>query len=173
VKPTPFTGDPDVNDGIVYTDEHIDYLRRQSGADIYAPGPMQVMIGTDNEPDLFAYNFPMLQAGGGPPLLADNGVQVGNLVTGPEFTQRFLTFAKRVREIAPNAAIVGPSHYHFDGWTTWWDTMPRHSGLGTWYMIEFLSAVDAESRAQGRRLLAPGTSTGIRSASSTASMRGS
>jgi len=153
VKPTPFTGTPDVTDDTVYTDEHIEYLRRQIGADIYAPGPTQVMVGSDNEPDIFAHNFPMLQAGSGQRLYATNGVQIGRRVTGAEFVQRFLTFATRVRQIAPNAVIVGPDHYQLDGWTTWQSSMPRHSSHGTWYMDEFLTAMKDESEARGVRLL--------------------
>ncbi|MBX3229151.1 MAG: hypothetical protein KIT84_02360 [Labilithrix sp.] len=153
VKPTAFADTPDLNDGKVYTDEHLDFLRRKIGAPIFDPGPTQVMVGTDNEPDLFGYNFPMLQLGSGVPLYADNGALLGRQLTGAEFTARYLVFATRVKELAPNAMIVGPDHYHFDGWTTWYDSMPEHSGLGTWYMDEYLAAVKAASDAAGKRLL--------------------
>ena len=153
VKPTAFSATPDPNDGFVYTDEHIHYLQSLFADDIYAPGPTQLIVGTDNEPDLYAYNFPMLQAGGGGPLYAANGVQVGNRVTGTEFTQRFLRFAKRVKAIAPAATIVGPDHYNFDGWTTWNGSMNEYSGLGRWYMDDFLATVRDESVLAGQRLL--------------------
>jgi mannan endo-1,4-beta-mannosidase len=95
----------------------------------------------------------MLQVGGGEPLYADNGVKIGNRLTGTEFTTRFLRFAKRVKEMAPNAAIVGPSHYHFDGWTSWHASMPEYTSLGKWYMDDFLATVKAQSVALGKRLL--------------------
>lgn len=153
VKPTPLAATPDLNDGFVYTDEHVAFLKNQFLDDIYAPGPTQVIVGTDNEPDLYAYNFPMLQTGGGGPLYAANGVQVGHRVTGTEFTQRFLNFAQRVKTIAPTATIVGPDHYHFDGWTTWNGSMNEYSGLGRWYVDDFLATVRDASAVAGRRLL--------------------
>ena len=153
VKPTAFAATPDPNDGIVYTDEHFAFMRTKLPGDIYAPGPTQVMVGVDNEPDLYAFNYPMLQGGSGAPLYADNGVQIGTRVTGTEFTAKFITFAKRIKTLSPSAAIVGPSHYHFDGWTSWHASMPEYSGLGKWYMDDFLATVRAESDAFGKRLL--------------------
>ncbi|MBX3203527.1 MAG: hypothetical protein KF764_00600 [Labilithrix sp.] len=153
VKPTAFATTPDLGDGHVYTDEHFSFMRGKFAGDIYAPGPTQVMVGIDNEPDLYAFNFPMLQNGGGAPLFATNGVQIGTRITGPEFTARFLTFARRVKTLAPDATIVGPSHYHFDGWTTWHATMAEYSGLGKWYMDDFLAAVRTASDTFGKRLL--------------------
>lgn len=156
VKPGPFAATPDPNDGVVYTDEHVDFLKRSFPADIFAPGPTQVMVGTDNEPDLFNYNFPMLQAGSGAPVYGDNGNQVGTKITGDDFTQRFITFAKRVKQMTPNAPIVGPGHYAFDGWTTWHGTMDgRYGNLSTdaWYMDDFLRSVKTASEQAGTRLL--------------------
>jgi hypothetical protein len=153
VKPTPFAATPALDDGVVYTDEHIDFLRRRFPDDIYAPGPTQVMIGTDNEPDLFGFNFPMLQRGGGAPLYAANGVEIGRRITGTEFTAKFVTFATRVRQIAKDAQIVGPDHYHYDGWTTWHATMNEYTDAGRWYMDDFLETVRAASEAVGTRLL--------------------
>ena len=153
VKPTAFSTTPDLNDGLVYTDEHFHYMRSKLGQDIYAPGPSQVMVGIDNEPDLYAFNFPMLQVGGGAPLRAANGVQIGTRVTGTEFTAKFLVFAKRIKSLAPGAVIVGPSHYHFDGWTSWHSSMPEYTSRGKWYMDDFLAAVKTESEKVGKRLL--------------------
>lgn len=152
VKPTPLSPAPDPNDGVVYTDEHLHYLRLQFPGDIYAPGPTQVIVGTDNEPDLYAFNFPMLQRGSGGPLYA-SGAHVGNRVTGAEFTARFVKFARRVRELAPNAMIVGPDHYHYDGWTTWHDSTSAYTDAGRWFMDDFLEGVRAASDASGTRLL--------------------
>lgn len=153
VKPTPFAAAPDVTDGVVYTDEHLHFLQTRFAADIFAPGPMQVMVGTDNEPDLYGFNYPMLQRGGGAPIYASNGVQIGNRVTGAEFTAKFIKFAKRVKELAPTAPIIGPDHYHYDGWTTWHDPLSAYSDAGRWFMDDFLASVRAASEALGKRLL--------------------
>ena len=153
VKPTAFAEMPDSNDGVVYTDEHFAFLRSKFDSDIYASGEAQVMVGVDNEPDLYAFNYPMLQGGSGEPLFADNGVHIGNRVTGTEFTARFVTFAKRIKSLAPGAVIVGPSHYHFDGWTSWHASIPEYTSQGKWYMDDFLATVKAESTASGKRLL--------------------
>ncbi len=154
VKPTTFSAEPDLDDGFVYTDEHFNYMKSKLGEDIYAPGKGQVMVGIDNEPDLYAYNFPMLQDGAGDNLEypAGSGKTVGKRVTGPEFIARFVKFAKRVRETEPEAAIVGPSHYHFDGWTSWHGSMSEYSDTGRWFMDDFLKAAKEESTG-GKRLL--------------------
>jgi hypothetical protein len=153
VKPTPYSDTPDVNDGVVYTDEHVYFLKKQFRDDIYAPGPTQVMIGTDNEPDIYAFNFPMLQRGGGSAIYR-GGTQIGTRVLSGEFVEKFLRFAKRVKEFAPNAAIVGPDHYHYDGWTTWWySASGEYSDKGRWFMDDFLATVRAESEKLGTRLL--------------------
>jgi|GEM_PF-1159660 len=155
VKPGPYAATPDLNDGMVYTDEHLQFLRNQYPAtDITAPGPGRLLVGIDNEPDLYHYNFPMLQEGSGDPIRAANGTQIGTRVTSDEFTERMITFARRVKQIAPQSEIVGPSHYHFDGWTTWHMLQnARYSSRGRWYMDDFLPAVKAASEAEGKRLL--------------------
>ena len=81
MKPTPFAATPDLTDGVVYIDENLHFLKNQFPADIFAPGPDQVMVGTDNEPDIYEYNYPMLQRGGGAPLYTADGVHIGNQVT--------------------------------------------------------------------------------------------
>lgn len=155
VKPTAFSASPDLNDGAVYTDEHLQYLRNQyPGVDITAPGPGQLLVGIDNEPDLYHYNFPMLQEGSGDPILASNGNEIGRRVTSDEFTARMIAFAKKVKQMAPSSTIVGPSHYHFDGWTTWHMLQDaRYSSKGRWYMDDFLPAVASASATEGKRLL--------------------
>lgn len=156
VKPSPFSAKPIVDDGVVYTDEHLDFMKRQFSDDVFAPGPRQVMVGIDNEPDLYAYNFPMLQDGGGEALYAANGVKIGNRLTPVEFIERFLTFARRVKELAPTAPIVGPSHYHFDGFTHWnTESLTEYSSSadGHWFMDDFLSKTKAASEAKQTRLL--------------------
>ena len=153
VKPAPFTPVPDTSDGVVYTDEHIDFLRRQFPGDILAPGPTQVMVGSDNEPDLYVSNFPMLQRGSGDPTFV-NGVQVGNRLTGAEFTEKFIRFAARVKQMAPQAAVVGPDHFHFDGYTNFHTpSASAYSDEGRWFMDDFLARVRAASEATGIRLL--------------------
>lgn len=153
VKPTAFSSTPDLSDGVVYTDEHLHFLKSRFVPDIFAPGPLQVMVGTDNEPDIYDYNYPMLQRGGGAPLDAPDGTRVGHRVTGPEFTAKFLKFVRRVKQLAPTAPIVGPDHYHYDGWTSWHASMNEYSDFGRWYMDDFLATVRAESEAAGVRLL--------------------
>lgn len=155
VKPTAFAASPNLNDGVVYTDEHLQYMRNQyPGVDITAPGPGQLIVGIDNEPDLYHYNFPMLQDGTGDPILASNGTQIGRRVSSDDFTARMISFAKKVKQMAPQSTIVGPSHYHFDGWTTWHMLQDaRYSSKGRWYMDDFLPAVASASATEGKRLL--------------------
>ena len=153
-KNAPFAATPDLDDGVVYTDEHIDFLRRTLGQDIYAPGPTQVMIGSDNEPDLWESNYPMLQRGHGEDLFSSSGAKIGNRLTADEFIARFLDFAKRVKEIAPNSMLVGPDHFHFDGYTNWHTPSDsRYTDDGRWFIDDFLAAVRAASDSSGVPLL--------------------
>lgn len=156
VKPTPFSAVPDLGDGMVYTDEHLQYMRdKYPGVDITAPGPGQLLVGIDNEPDLYHYNFPMLQSGTGAAIVS-NGQTIGNRVTTGDFTARAIAFARKVKQIAPQSTIVGPSHYHFDGWTNWHgeDTSTySNSPNGRWYMDDFLASVKTASEQEGKRLL--------------------
>jgi hypothetical protein len=154
VKPTPYATTPDLTDGVVYTDEQLAYMRAQFPGDITARGPTQLLVGIDNEADLWEYNFPMLQRGSGAALVASTGVTVGHRVTGPEFTQRVVTFATRVKAIAPTAQIVGPAHFGYDGWECWHDpSQPQWSDTGRWFMDDFLASVSAASATAGVRLL--------------------
>lgn len=156
VKPTAFSATPDLNDGMVYTDEHLQYLRdKYPGVDITAPGGGRLLVGIDNEPDLYPYNFPMLQSGTGAALVS-NGTTVGYRVKSEEFTARTISFARKVKQMAPQASIVGPSHYHFDGWTSFWaenTTLYSNSGTARWYMDDFLAAMKTASEQEGKRLL--------------------
>lgn len=154
MKPTPYAMTPDLTDGVVYADEQLAYMRAQFADDITLPGPTQILVGLDNEPDLWEYNFPMLQRGTGAALTASNGVVVGNRVTGPEFTQEVITFTTKVKIVAPMAHIVGPAHFGYDGWECWHDpTQTQWSDLGRWFMDDFLEGVSAASEAAGVRLL--------------------
>lgn len=152
-KPTPYAATPNLGDGVVYTDEHLVYMMSKYADDITAPGPGRLIVGIDNEPDLYHFNFPMLQAGEGEPLYAANGRQIGTRVTGAEFIQRVVDFTTRVRQIAPNAYIVGPDHYGYDGFTTWHELSNVWSDNGAWYMDDFLAGMKAASAAAGTRLI--------------------
>lgn len=156
VKPTAFLPTPDLADGMVYTDEHLQYMRdKYPGEDITAPGPGQLLVGIDNEPDLYHYNFPMLQSGTGAAIVS-NGTTVGNRVTTTDFTERMISFARKVKQMAPQSTVVGPSHYHFDGWTNWHgENTVTYSNApnGHWYMDDFLAAVKTASDQEGKRLL--------------------
>ena len=159
VKPTAFAGAPDLNDGMVYTDEHMAFMKGQFATDIYAStaGASRVLVGIDNEPDLYHWNFPMLQEGSGDVITMPNGatnVAVGKRVTAEEFTARTIKFAARAKTISPDAHVIGPSHYGFDGFTTWHQLEnAQFQTNGHWYMDDFLASIKAESDRTGVRLL--------------------
>jgi hypothetical protein len=166
----PYPASPNLTDGVVYTDEHLAYMMSKfPGVDITAAGQAgQLLVGIDNEADLWEYNFPMLQNGSGDtltvsdvtanaPSCVPNGTNgstaIGQRVTGPEFTQRLITFATQVKKIAPEATIVGPAHFGYDGWMCWHELVSQWSDLGNWFMDDFLAAVRTASTAAGVRLL--------------------
>jgi hypothetical protein len=163
VKPTAFAATPDLDDGMVYTDEHMAFMKAQFAglaSDIYAStaGSSRVLVGIDNEPDLYHWNFPMLQEGSGDviTMTASDGssVPVGKRVTAEEFTARTIKFAARAKSISPDAHVIGPSHYGFDGFTTWHQLEnAQFQTNGHWYMDDFLASIKAESDRTGVRLL--------------------
>lgn len=156
VRDGAFPAEPSLGDGAVYADEHFAYLKAKLG-NIYAPGAGRVLVGIDNEPDIYHYNYPYLQDGRGEQLRSKNGTVVGRVADGNQFTdEKFLPFAKRVKALDPNAFIIGPDHYHYDGFTTWEEHMTStysDEGDGTWFMEGFLDKVKAASDVAGRRLL--------------------
>lgn len=159
VKPTAFAATPDLNDGMVYTDEHMAFMKGRFGTDIYASsaGASRVLVGIDNEPDLYHWNFPMLQEGSGDVITMQSGatnVPVGKRVTAEEFTARTIKFAARAKTISPDAHVIGPSHYGFDGFTTWHQLEnAQFQTNGHWFMDDFLTSIKAESDRTGVRLL--------------------
>lgn len=160
VKPTAFTTTPDLADGMVYTDEHMAFMKGQFASDIYASsaGASRVLVGIDNEPDLYHWNFPMLQEGSGDviTMTASDGssVPVGKRVTAEELTARTIKFAARAKTISPDAHVIGPSHYGFDGFTTWHQLEnAQFQTNGHWFMDDFLASIKAESVRTGVRLL--------------------
>ena len=160
LKPTPYATTPDLTDGVVYTDEQLAFMRAQFPDDILAPSATRLIVGIDNECDLWDYNFPMLQTGQGAGIPANaNGASsssiiVGTQVTASEFFQRVVSFTTKVKALAPASYIVGPSHYGFDGFRAWnLPSSPMYPALGHWFMDDFLAAMKSASDAAGIRLL--------------------
>jgi hypothetical protein len=160
LKPTPYAATPDLTDGVVYTDEQLAYMRAQFADDILAPGPTRLILGIDNEPDLWDYNFPMLQAGQGAGIPASAngqstlGTIVGTQVTANELFARVISFTTKVKSLAPQSYIVGPSHFGFDGFRAWnLPTSAMYPPLGHWFMDDFLAAMKTASDEAGLRLL--------------------
>jgi hypothetical protein len=160
LKPTPYASTPSLTDGVVYTDEQLAYMRAQFPDDILAPSATRLIVGIDNECDLWDYNFPMLQTGQGAGIPANaNGASnssiiVGTQVTANEFFQRVISFTSKVKSLAPQSYIVGPSHYGFDGFRAWnLPSSPMYPSTGHWFMDDFLAAMNTASAKAGIRLL--------------------
>ena len=158
VKPTAFASTPDLGDGVVYTDEHMAFMKSKFATDITRPAPARALIvGIDNEPDLYHCNFPMLQEGSATSsrCLAEPTERAGRQarhrrgVHGAHHQVR----EARAKTIARTRTIIGPSHYHFDGFTTWHQLENVEFDHGHWYMDDFLAGVKAESDRTGVRLL--------------------
>ena len=160
LKPTPYASTPSLTDGVVYTDEQLAYMRAQFPDDILGPSATRLIVGIDNECDLWDYNFPMLQTGQGAGIPANaNGAStssiiVGTQVTANEFFQRVISFTTKVKSLAPQSFIVGPSHYGFDGFRAWnLPSSPLYPSTGHWFMDDFLAAMNTASTKAGIRLL--------------------
>ena len=154
MKPTPFASTPNLGDGVVYTDEHLAFMRSKFATDITAPGPGKLIVGIDNEPDLYHFNFPMLQTGTGEPILAANGTHDRHAGHG----QRVHAAGHQVREARATDRSEGADrrseplplrrlHHVASAHVAVW------SDKGRWYMDDFLADVKAASTVAGTRLL--------------------
>jgi len=158
--PAPNTGDAQVR-----MDEYVNYVRwHYAGVpDLFSSPTQPLLIGLDNEPDIWTSSFAILQRSAAGPAIPRTGslagwktpagdAQIGRAVTPDELIDRTIDVATMLRRVAPGATIVGPSHYGFDGMEIFHGSWP---GLGVdhWFTDDFLTALADASAAAGQRLL--------------------
>lgn len=131
-----FTMVPDVNDGNVYMDEFVNFLKRSFPADLFSNPTTPLLISLDNEPELWNITHNILQA---------------NRPTPNTYIGKFIALADAIKDIAPDAKIFGPVHYGFTGMVNWQGAQEFNSNF--WFTDKFLEDMKTASDTTGHRLL--------------------
>jgi hypothetical protein len=141
-------GSPDTNDDNVYMDEFVNFLVSRYG---HAGEPNGIKFyDLDNEPDLW-YDT------GSPP----HGTHWEVHPYDPccvELKDKTVALATAVKNVDPNAQILGPVSYGFYGYLTFqgasdWPGLQINNYDPNWFLSYYLDNMKASSVAAGKRLL--------------------
>jgi mannan endo-1,4-beta-mannosidase len=145
-------GNPITTDANVYMDEFVNFLVSRYGHAGEANGVK--FYDLDNEPDIwFEYNSP-------PP--KDPNYHGTHWEVHPnakcscrELTERSVPLSIAVKNVDPNAQILGPVSYGFNGFHTFQDANDWGSLQNgyNWFLDYYLDRMEANSVAAGKRLL--------------------
>ncbi len=134
-KGAAFATTPDTGDGHVYMDEFVSFLASRFPADLFNHSATPLLLSFDNEPELWDSTHHILQT---------------NRPAPSGYIGKFIDLAKAVKDVAPEAKILGPVHYGFNGMVNWQGAMDSASG---WFTDKFLHDMKSASDAYGERLL--------------------
>jgi hypothetical protein len=127
-KGSAFATTPDLNDGAVYQDEAVDYVRRTWGN-------VRVLFAMDNEPDLWSSTHPRVHP---------------NPVTYAELVDRTTRFADAAKDAWPEAEVLGFVSYGFAGYM---NLQNAPDGNNRPFIPFFLDQMKAGEQSTGHRLI--------------------
>lgn len=136
-KDAPFTTDPDLEDGRVYMDEMVNFLVQEFGG--AAAGGVR-WYSLDNEPALWAHTHPRIHP---------DPVGAGELIN------RTVALASAIKDVDPDAGILGPALYGMTAFESLQDA-PDWGQVGAgydWFVDYYLTEMREAEVATGRRLL--------------------
>jgi hypothetical protein len=145
-KSAPFCsppGSPDVTDANVYMDECVNFLVSKYG---HAGDPNGVKFySLDNEPDIWGAG----DGNGTHPRIHYAKASCKELMT------RSVALSKAVKDVDPNAKILGPVSYGFNGYHSFQDANDWGSLQNgyNWFLDYYLKQMEVNSVAAGKRLL--------------------
>jgi hypothetical protein len=137
-KGTPFCDpwwSPDTTDNYVYIDECVNFLVNKYGYSNEPNGVKGYVL--DNEPDIWFDTHPRLH-----PAQA----------TCAELIDKSVALSTAVKNVDPNALILGPASYGFGGYLTL-QNAPDWYGQYKWFIDYYLHSMEANSVTAGKRLL--------------------
>ena len=143
-KNAPLSLTPDLDDGVVYMDEYVNYLINTLGDSTTSTGIQGYSL--DNEPALWNNTHPLIHA---------NGVGMAELV------DKSVDLAKVVKELDPNADVFGPALWGYlayknldsqDLGETEWNEI-KSKGNYNWFVDYYLDQMKQESDKVGSRLI--------------------
>ena len=139
-KGSGFSLKPDLDDGVVYMDEFVNYLVKKLGSSASKNGIKGYSL--DNEPALWNNTHSRVHP---------------DKVTCREIVERSAELAGAVKNVDPNAEIFGPALYGFNAYTTLqgapdWEEISS-SGDYRWFIDYYLDEMKKAEEETGVRLL--------------------
>lgn len=142
-KGSAFDATPNLDDGVVYMDEYVNYLINKLGDSTTATGIQGYSL--DNEPTLWKSTHSRIHP---------------QNVTIEELTTKSVEMATAVKKLDPHAEIFGPALYGYTAFdhlddsdaSTEWEALKSENSYN-WYLDCYLDQMKQASDAQGVRLL--------------------
>ncbi len=142
-KGSAFDETPNLDDGVVYMDEYVNYIINKLGDSTTKTGIQGYSL--DNEPALWQHTHSRIHP---------------QNVTMAELASKSIEMATAVKKLDPNAEIFGPALYGYTAFdhlgdsdeSTEWETLKSENGYN-WYLDCYLDQMKQASDAQGVRLL--------------------
>ncbi len=142
-KGSPFADMPDLEDGVVYMDEYVNYIINNLGDSTTETGIQGYSL--DNEPALWHHTHKRIHP---------------NPVGINELAEKSAEIAYNVKQLDPNAEIFGPALYGYtaydhladDDSNDEWEKLKAEKGYH-WYLDCYLDQMKAASEEKGVRLL--------------------
>jgi hypothetical protein len=126
-KGSPFGAKPDPNDGQVFQDEFVHYLKLRAG-------PAKIAFSLDNEPELWASTHAEVHP---------------RPVTYAELWERNQRFAQAIKRVWPSAEVLGLVSYGWNGYVSLQNAPDAHGrDLLDWYLEQAKNAA-----GDGKRLI--------------------
>lgn len=134
MKPTPFSSEPDLNDGVVYADECVNFIANVCGA------KGKVAYSLDNEPDLWQSTHPRI---------------CPTHISCQDFLDRTIDYAKAIKNVDLNAEIYGFASFGYSGYNTFSNASDWNSLKGNyrWFIDYYLDKINKASELYGSRLI--------------------
>ncbi|MEZ4451765.1 MAG: glycoside hydrolase family 44 protein [Nannocystaceae bacterium] len=132
-KMAAFSDPPDPNDGKVYQDEFVDFLKKRL-PEGFMGAEARILFSMDNEPDLWSSTHSRIHP---------------DPVGYAELVAKNKDFAWAVKDVAPNALVTGFVSYGYAGYTTL-QSAPDQMGVFIDYYLDAMAAAEDEA---GKRLV--------------------
>ncbi len=142
-KGSAFDATPNLDDGVVYMDEYVNYIINKLGDSTTKTGIQGYSL--DNEPALWKHTHSRIHP---------------ESVTIEELASKSIEMATAVKKLDPNAEIFGPALYGYTAFdhlddndeSTEWETLKSENNYN-WYLDCYLDQMKLASDAAGVRLL--------------------
>jgi hypothetical protein len=137
-KGSAFSLTPNATDGFVYQDEFVNWVKANQGVNRTAP----VMFSLDNEPDLWSSTHAEIRR--------NAAGTASQAVTYQELRDRTVQYATAIKNVWPEAPVLGPVSYGFNGYIS---LQNASDAGGRDFINYYLQQMNTASQAAGKRLV--------------------